>query len=299
MQRKLRVFLYIIKQGFVGILKNGFMIFASISVIFVTLFILGFLNLSSLNLQHAMDKLADKPHIRVDLETLATKERVLEIESALQEDTRVSEVVTIDKEEQYKRLLETFKDKKELLEGYSPDLLFVSFEVKLKDISYGDKFTEDIMRLEGVEYVNDILDIVNIFANMKKGIELGGWVIFGVLSVLSILLAINTIKLTVMARKKELEIMKYIGASDTYTRGPFVIEGMFIGIIGSSVAYIVVKYVYGLVNDYFTEQAFFNSFVELIGFKEASHHLLLYFLVSGIIVGVLSSTLAIRKYIKV
>ena len=297
--KKFRVFLYIIKQGISGMTKNGFMIFASISVIFVALFIIGSLNLTSLNLQHIMDKLGDKPQIRIDLETETTDERVLEIEKAIKEDDRVESVVTISKEEQFERLLETFKDKKELFEGYGADLLFVSFEVKLKDPTTGEDFSKDMKNLESVDYVTDILNVVNIFSSIKKGIEVSGYIMFVILGVLSILLAMNTIKLTVIARRKELEIMKFIGASDTFTRGPFVIEGMFIGVVGATIAYYIVKYVYSLVSDFFAEKAFFNSFINLIDFQTASNNLFSFFLLAGVVVGVLSSAIAIRKYIKV
>lgn len=297
--RRVRVFLYIIKQGFEGLLKNGFMIFASISVIFVSLFILGSLYLASLNLQHFMDKLADEPQIRVDLETETTEERIEEIKDIIEKDSRVDNVHFVDKEEQYKRFLETFEDREDLFEGYGPELLFVSFEIKLKDINFGKAFTKDMKQLESVEYVRDILNIVSIFTKVKDGIELGGWVVFGVMGILSVLLVINTIKLTVIARKKELEIMKYIGASETYTRGPFVIEGIFIGVVGAAVAFYLVRYVYGLVSDFFMEKAFFNSFIQLIDFNTSSGNLLIYFMASGIIVGVFSSAFAIRKYIKV
>ncbi|NLN04271.1 MAG: ABC transporter permease [Clostridiaceae bacterium] len=297
--RKVRIFLYIIKQGITGMMKNGFMIFASVSVIFVALFILGSLNLTSQNLQHIMDKLGDKPQIRIDLETETADERVLEIEKALKEDPRVENVVTISKEEQYERLLETFKDKKELFEGYGPELLFVSFEVKLKDSGTGEEFTKDMKNLESVEAVTDILNVVNLFASIKKGIEVSAYVVFLILGVLSILLTMNTIKLTVMARRKELEIMKFIGASESFTRGPFVIEGMFIGIVGAVVAYFIMKYVYGLVGDFVAEKAFFNNFIELIDFQAVSGNLLFYYVLGGVVVGVLSSAFAIRKYIKV
>ncbi len=297
--RKVRIFLYIIKQGITGMMKNGFMIFASVSVIFVALFILGSLNLTSQNLQHIMDKLGDKPQIRIDLETETADERVLEIEKALKEDPRVENVVTISKEEQYERLLETFKDKKKLFEGYGPELLFVSFEVKLKDSGTGEEFTKDMKNLESVEAVTDILNVVNLFASIKKGIEVSAYVVFLILGVLSILLTMNTIKLTVMARRKELEIMKFIGASESFTRGPFVIEGMFIGIVGAVVAYFIMKYVYGLVGDFVAEKAFFNNFIELIDFQAVSGNLLFYYVLGGVVVGVLSSAFAIRKYIKV
>lgn len=297
--RKLRVFLYIIKQGITGMVKNGFMIFASISVVFVALFILGSLNLTSQNLQHIMDKLGDKPQIRIDLETETTDERVLEIEKALQEDPRVENVITVSKEEQYERFLETFKDKKELFEGYSPELLFVSFEVKLKDSSTGAAFAKDMKNLESVEAVTDILDVVNLFASIKKGIEVSAYLGLLILGVLSILLTMNTIKLTVMARRKELEIMKFIGASESFTRGPFVIEGMFIGIVGAGIAYFIVKYVYGLIDEFLAEKAFFNNFVDLIDFQTVAGNLLFYFILAGVVVGVLSSAFAIRKYIKV
>ena len=298
-KKKMWIFFYIIKQGFRGMFKNGFMIFASITVIFVSLFILGMFELTSVNLQSMMDKLADKPQIRIDLESEISQEAEQDIEAFLKTDSRVEEYIYISKKEQFERLKETFADKQDLFEGYDENLLYVSYEVKLADPVQGDEFTNELKNKEGVNYVTDILNVVSMFTSIKSGIGVGSLVVILVMGVLSVLLVVNTIKLTAIARRNELEIMSFIGASSSYTRGPFLIEGLLLGVISGYLAFLAIKYVYGVLDAYFIKEGFFNNFIELIDFSSAAKNLLLYFLLAGIIVGGISSMLTIRKYVKV
>ena len=118
------------------------------------------------------------------------------------------------------------------------------------------------------------------------------------LGILSYLLTSNTIKLTVVARKQELEIMKYVGASSAYVRGPFIMEGLFIGLLGSGLSYLLVRLVYNIISNYVNGTEI-GDMIHVVPFTNFSGTLMVYFLIAAVAIGVLGSMTAIRKHIKV
>ena len=119
------------------------------------------------------------------------------------------------------------------------------------------------------------------------------------LGILSYLLTGNTIKLTVVARKTELEIMKYVGATNSYIRGPFVIEGLFIGLLGATLSYFLLKLVYGFIANYINSASAVNNMIKFVDFSKFGGTLLLYFMLAAVLIGILGSLTAIRKHLKV
>ncbi len=297
----LRIFFYIIKQAVRNICKNGFMIFASICVIFVSLFVLGSLQLASANLQDMLDDMSDRPEIQLDCYTEITDAVSLSIRDKVAADPRVESIVRISKQENLDRFYEYFPDSEDLFEGYveNPDFLYVSFEVKLKDSGTGTAFVDDMKRMEGIERVVSTLDVLEVFARLKVWIQVGTIASLVIMGVLSVLLTANTIKLTAMARKNELEIMKYVGASESFIRGPFVIEGVFIGGLGALLSFFAVRAAYNFLAGYVNRQASLQSLIHLGPFHDAGAHFLLYYCLAGILVGALASAVTIKKYIKV
>lgn len=297
----LRIFSYIIKQAVRNICKNGFMIFASICVIFVSLFVLGAMQLISANLQDMLADMGNRPEIQLDCYTEISDADSLSIRNKIDADPRVESVVRISKQENLDRFYAFFPESEELFEGYveNPDFLYVSFEVKLKDSGTGEAFVEDMKRMEGIERVVSTLEILEIFGNLKMWIRVGSIGALVILGVLSVLLTANTIKLTAMARKNELEIMKYVGASESFIRGPFVFEGIFIGGVGSLLSYFALRTSYNFLASYIHRQASLQSLIRLSPFSEVGSYYLLYYCIAGVLVGALASVVTIKKYIKV
>lgn len=296
---KLRTFLYMVKQGFQNISKNGFMIFASVSVIFVSLFILGALFLLSYNIEAILQELSAGPAVTVNCDTALSEDDEATLYNKLMVDDRVQNVTKITRAENLENMKAYFSDNQELFEDYTEADMFVSFEVELKNIYTGTSFVEDATAMVGVESVKDTVAVLQFFTTLKKWVSIGTVVAVIGLGLLSYLLTSNTIKLTVVARKTELEIMKYVGATNTYIRGPFVIEGLFIGLLGALLSYFLLQGVYNLIADYVNNSSSVNKMISFVDFSSFGGTLFLYFLLAAVVIGILGSLTAIRKHLKV
>ncbi len=296
---KLRTFLYMIKQGVQNISKNGFMIFASVSVIFVSLFILGAMFLVSYNIEGILQELSAGPAVTVNCDTALNEDEEATLYNKLMVDDRVKNVTKISRSENLENMKEYFTENQELFEDYTESDMFVSFEVELKDIGTGTAFVQDVTAMVGVDSVNDTVSVLQFFTTLKKWVSIGTVIAVIGLGILSYMLTSNTIKLTVVARKTELEIMKYVGATNTYIRGPFVIEGLFIGFLGAFLSYFLLKGVYNVIADYVNNSTSVNQMISVVDFSEFGGALFIYFLLAAVVIGILGSLTAIRKHLKV
>lgn len=296
---KVRTFFYMSKQGMQNIAKNGFMIFASVSVIFVSLFILGAMFLLSYNIESILQELSAGPAVVVNCNTDLSSEDTDTLYKTLQIDNRVKSVTMITKEENFEKMKGYFTEEEDLFSDYTTEDMFVSFEVELEDISTGNGFVEDANKMVGVKSVRDTVKVLQFFTTLKKWVSIGTVIAVVGLGILSYLLTSNTIKLTVVARKTELEIMKYVGATNSYIRGPFVIEGLFIGLLGATLSFFLLKLVYGFLANYINGASSVNNMIQFVDFSRFGGTLLLYFMLAAVVIGVLGSLTAIRKHLKV
>lgn len=299
--RKIRTFYYILRQGVANSFKNWHMLFSSVFVIFVSLYIMGCLTLASTNLQRILGEISERlKEVEVFCSSEISDEASLSIADIIVNDSRVEAVERISKEENLQNVIEMLAKDNELFEYSNADFMFVSFRVKLRSADNVEAFAEDMKKVSGIEDVSDNLSVYEFFSSLSTWVRIGSVAALIVLGFLSIMLSANTIRLTVFARKKELQIMKNIGASRVYMRGPFVVEGVIIGLLSSLLSYFAVKgtYVY-LYNSVSGSSSSLRNILNLSEFGQFSGMVLLCFLAAGILVGVLSSGLAIGKYVKV
>lgn len=299
--RKIRTFYYILRQGVANSFKNWHMLFSSVFVIFVSLYIMGCLTLASTNLQRILGEISERQkEVQLDCSNEISDEASLSIADIIVNDSRVEAVERISKEENLQNAIEMFGADSALFEYSNADYMYVSFRVKLRSADNVEAFTEDMKKVSGIEDVIDNLSVYEYFSSLSTWVRIGSVAALIVLGFLSIMLSANTIRLTVFARKKELQIMKNIGASRVYMRGPFVVEGVIIGLLSSLLSYFAVKgtYVY-LYNSVSGSSSSLRNILNLSEFGQFSGMVLLCFLAAGILVGVLSSGLAIGKYVKV
>lgn len=299
--RKIRTFYYILRQGVANSFKNWHMLFSSVFVIFVSLYIMGCLTLASTNLQRILGEISERlKEVEVFCSSEISDEASLSIADIIVNDSRVEAVERISKEENLQNVIEMFPKDNELFEYSNADFMFVSFRVKLRSADNVEAFTEDMKKVSGIEDVSDNLSVYEFFSSLSTGVRIGSVAALIVLGFLSIMLSANTIRLTVFARKKELQIMKNIGASRVYMRGPFVVEGVIIGLLSSLLSYFAVKGTYVYLYNYVSgSSSSLRNILNLSEFGQFSGTVLLCFLAAGILVGVLSSGLAIGKYVKV
>ncbi len=299
--RKIRTFYYILRQGVANSFKNWHMLFSSVFVIFVSLYIMGCLTLASTNLQRILGEIGERQkEVQLDCSNEISDEASLSIADIIVNDSRVETVERISKEENLQNAIEMFGADSALFEYSNADYMYVSFRVKLRSADNVEAFAEDMKKVSGIEDVIDNLSVYEYFSSLSTWVRIGSVAALIVLGFLSIMLSANTIRLTVFARKKELQIMKNIGASRVYMRGPFVVEGVIIGLLSSLLSYFAVKGTYVYLYNYVRgSSSSLRNILNLSEFGQFSGTVLLCFLAAGILVGVLSSGLAIGKYVKV
>ena len=243
--RKIRTFYYILRQGMANSFKNWHMLFSSIFVIFVSLYIMGCLVMVFVNLQRILTDLSEQQkEVLIDCSTEISDAASYSIADVIVSDSRVDKVDRISKEENLKNAIEMFEEEQDLFEDFDSDYMYVSFRVQLKSVKNVQQFSEDMKKVPGIEEVTDNTSVYKYFSSLNKGVRIGSIVAVIVFGFLSVLLSANTIRLTVFARNKELFIMKNIGASKAYMRGPFVVEGIIIGIISATISYFALRVTY-------------------------------------------------------
>ena len=289
---------YFIVDAFKSIKRNRTISFAAMITVLITFFIFGTFTLLALNFNKSIEDVASKIQIQVYLNDDIKLVDQREIEIKLAEQPQVSEVTYESKDEAFLNLQENLGDNKGLMEGYdlNNNPLPSSFIVKLKDPSAATEITKAVEGMTGVESIGnqqEVIDTISKFVNIIQIVGIGLFIVFiGV----SVFLIMNTIKLTVYSRRREVGIMKFVGATDWFIRWPFVIEGIVIGAIGSVASTILLYFTYSGVFNWIVNSMFI---VNLVAPQFVLTTLLGLFLIGGVIVGAIGSIFALRKFLVV
>ena len=289
---------YFIVDAFKSIKRNRTISFAAMITVLIKFFIFGTFTLLALNFNKSIEDVASKIQIQVYLNDDIKLVDQREIEIKLAEQPQVSEVTYESKDEAFLNLQENLGDNKGLMEGYdlNNNPLPSSFIVKLKDPSAATEVTKAVEGMTGVESIGnqqEVIDTISKFVNIIQIVGIGLFIVFiGV----SVFLIMNTIKLTVYSRRREVGIMKFVGATDWFIRWPFVIEGIVIGAIGSVASTILLYFTYSGVFNWIVNSMFI---VNLVAPQFVLTTLLGLFLIGGVIVGAIGSIFALRKFLVV
>ncbi|MBR0158364.1 MAG: permease-like cell division protein FtsX [Clostridia bacterium] len=297
---KLRSLLYIIKQSLENLLKNWYMLLASVFVLFTGMYIMGTLLITSGSISAILNEQAEHPEVEVICRSEVSDDDSLLIYRAILADERVSTCKLNTKRDNFELMKKTLKGYEEIFQYEDADsnVLYVSFDIKLKSASQLEEFSEDMRKVTGVEEVQDNDSIYKYFRSISRIVKTGTVVALVVMGFFSVLLTVNTIRLTVLARRKELRIMRDLGASYAFMRGPFIAEGITIGLISALLAFFAVKGTYNyLTGVLHRSEENIRSIITLKPFSTYSGGLLTGFLLGGLAVGLIASMLAIRKYI--
>ncbi len=237
---------HFISDAFKSLRRNKTLCFASVITVLITFFVLGIFVLISKNVGLALNDVQSKVDVRVYLKDDIKLIEQREVEIKLNELPGVKEIQYESKDQAFKNFQESTKDSKGLLEGYNLDNnpFPASFIVKLKDPSYAKSIADAVQSMPGVESIGNQQDIVNTITKVVNAFRVLGFVLFIILTGVAVFLIMNTTKLTVYSRRREVGIMKFVGATDWFIRWPFIIEGMIIGLIGSvlSILFLVLAY---------------------------------------------------------
>ena len=245
----IRRFFSAIGEGLVGLWRNKSMGVASIVSICSMLLILGGITFGVFVANNIVEDMKTKvDQIDVILEPEVTHERVLKIKEELKKIENVKEVNYVSKEKALEKMKEQWKENSFLLDGME-SALPESYELKVENIENSSTVASNIYNIKDVEKVVYYKDIVDKLTKMSDVVKYVGITLVGVLLLVSFFIMSITIKLTVIARRKEISIKKYIGATNMSITGPFIVEGMLLGVLGAGISFAMIffayKYVYG------------------------------------------------------
>ena len=295
----IRRFFSAIGEGLVGLWRNKSMGVASIVSICSMLLILGGITFGVFVANNIVEDMKTKvDQIDVILEPEVTHERVLKLKEELKKIENVKEVNYVSKEKALEKMKEQWKENSFLLDGME-SALPESYELKVENIENSSTVASNIYNIKDVEKVVYYKDIVDKLTKMSDVVKYVGITLVGVLLLVSFFIMSITIKLTVIARRKEISIKKYIGATNMSITGPFIVEGMLLGVLGAGISFAMIFFAYKYVYEslaWGVGNILYNYLipVNIFGFYVA----IAYFGI-GIGIGILASIFSSRKYMKV
>ena len=288
---------YFIKETYKSIRRNGFMSFASISTVAVSLLVLGMFLMIFLNTNNLAQYLESQVQVSVYMQDSATDKELAAVKEKLTKMPGVVKVTQVSKQQALERFKKRLGDQKQLLNSLGKDNPFPnSFEVQVDSPERIKVLTPQIGQLSKVETAKFGQEVVEHLFQLTKILRFGGILLVVFLAMATLFSISNTIRLTVFARRKEVIIMKYVGATDWFIRWPFLLEGMTLGFFGAVVAFILINSIYsGLLERIHATLAF----LPLLPTSPLLLYVDLFLLVAGTGIGALGSYISLRKFLRV
>lgn len=288
---------YVLRETFKGLYRNRWMCITSTGVVAVTLLMLGLFMTVNLNINHITDVVKEQVEIVVYIDDEADSETVAALRQRLESNPGVLEARYISSEEHMNRLRQQLGS---VLEGYDTGLdnpLLASFEIRVTVPETVSTLAAEFERYPGVKevfygqgYVENLFSVTRVLQILGLALMIG-------LSVTAVFLISHTIGLTVLMRKKEIAIMKYVGATNWFIRWPFILEGLFMGLVGAVIPLVALYYLY----QYAVNWVAVNNlaFISLLPLQAVIMELARYLLPLGVGLGILGSGFSIGRFLKV
>lgn len=295
---KFRTLEYFIREVIISLKRNNWMSFASIGTVAVSLFVLGVFLLLVLNMNRMASTLESQVQIAVYLEDNLSGKEKDRLEEVLKDMSGIQSVKYVDKEEALVKLKERLGEQQYLLnameDGENP--LPDAFEVTVKLPELVQTAAASIQEMDGVAEAKYGQDVVEHLFDITRLVRIFGLLLMVLLTGATIFIISNTIRLTVFARRKEIAIMKYVGATDWFIRWPFLLEGIVLGFIGGIVSALALRSFYAaMAAKIYNTLAFFPLMPQYPFMDYVSIGII----VSGMIIGAIGSTISLRRFLQV
>lgn len=296
---KLSTLKYLFKEGIVGLWRNRTMALASIGTIILCLIILGISYGIGTNIDYLIEQIETKFGITAYLQDDLTKEQTEILKNKIEAIPNVSEVTYVSKEEALKTFSEE-NDNQSLFTMFQQDNpLPASFEITTTEIDDQPELIQELNAMEGIEETIYFKNETTSFIHIRNTINYVCLGIMACLIVVGLLLMSNTIKLTVYVRRREINIMKYVGATDAFIQVPFLIEGTLIGFLGALISIVMVTFAYDQIREKAAAMTGVLGELSLLPTAEILHSLMPMYFGLGIGIGLIGSAFAIHKHLNV
>lgn len=298
MAMKINTIKYSLVDALKSLKRNTTLSFASIITVSLTLFMFGIYLMAMLNANQVVKNIESKLEVSVFLKEDIKAEDKENIQNTITTTKGVTRIAYVTKEEALEKWKEQLgKENHDLVQGFDEkNPLPESFTVTVENAEMVKTIVKTTEKLAGVEKVVANEDLVNRIAGVTRGVKWIGFAALILLIPICLFLIGNTIKLAVYSRRREVNIMKYVGATDWFIRWPFIIEGVIIGIVGAIIASAVLIPLYSFAYSKLSDSI---MMIELVTPNYVVMNILWIFILSGTLIGGIGSILSIRKFLKV
>ena len=294
---KLNRYGYLIGEGFRNIFTHGFMSFASVTIIIACLIVMGSFTLLDININQIIDDIGDQNQILAYVdENMTAQEASAKLQTKLESLDNVASVEFVSRSEARESFMEKYDES--LMEGIDDEVFRHRFSIQLIDLSLMDETKAEIEDVDGIVKVNAPTEFADKFISVRNVISIVSLALIVILGFVSLFIMSNTIKLATYGRREEIAIMKMVGASNSFIRCPFIVEGLVLGVVGGGLAFLAQWGLYAALEAKIVESLGI-SFVEIVPFVQVWPFVLITFLAVGILVGAVGGVIAIRNYLKV
>ncbi len=292
---------YLIREGFRGVFAHGFRSFASVSVIAACLIIMGSFALVAVNVNAFIGDLEEDSQVLAFVDEKLSLEDALTLEAPIRSVGNVRNVEFVTRDQAYETYKARFDDQS-LFEGIDGSVFRHRYVIYLNDITRMAETEENLRAIPGVGDVRAETSIAQGFITLRNVVSVITAVLILILLIVSLFMMSNTIKLATFTRREEIAVMKMVGASNSFIRFPFEVEGLILGLLGAGIGFLLEWGVYNLISSRISLTAastLTGRMVSALPFSAVMTPLLIVYLVIGVLIGAFGGAMAIRNYLKV
>jgi cell division transport system permease protein len=296
----LRAFVNSIREGFRGIIRHPLVTIASISTIMLMLVIMGAFYMFSVNARTIMTKLSQRPPIEVYMKLQSSEEERDFVAQQLASNPNILEYSMATPEENYLSFKSNLGSSASILDDFDYNMyLPYTFSIRLSDPGIANEVCADISTYTGVSKVSQESNVMAFLTKASRIVNLTTAATFIVLFVIALFIISNMVRISVYSRASEIEIMKFVGATNNYIRLPYITEGAIVGVFSALCSWAITILVYRQVYGKAMSSIAYSSFYALVPTRSLVWHDLFILVVMGLIIGAVGSGISVRKYVKV
>ena len=294
---------YLIKQGVDNVWKNRVMAFASFCVLLVSLLLVGISCLFFLNLNSIIGGIENKNEVIIYLQDDTSDQQIEEMGRELEQMDNISSVSFYSKEEAFADLQADMLEYEVLFESLGDDNpLPDAYRIRVADISRLSETLSMLNSIQNVDRIRAPYDFVNVLTGLRRIVSVVALAVVVALVIVSMVIISNTTRASVFARRREISIMKYVGATNAFIRLPFFVEGMLTGLMAGAMATVITWFTYDSLVDLLKQDADILSIIgvgSIISYNDVALPVTLAYLGAGALVGAIGSVISTRKHLKV
>ena len=292
---------YFLSEGFKNVFKNKKSTISCLGVMCVTMLMFGVFFAIGKNITHLVENVEDSQAIRVFFKNDTTEEEIVAMKSKIEAINGVASARRMTKEDAFNEAKKILDDGyTSFMESMEPDFFDDSYVITLTNLELNDSVQSELRKLPNFKKIASSNKTINTLSVIGKWIRIITGILLAILIFISIFIIANTIKITMFSRKLEISIMKAVGATNSFIRAPFMIEGIIIGIISSAISLGLVGALYNWCAIKLAQSETIQTIgINMLQFKDLFSSILIVYIILGVGIGILGSRISMKKYLDV